>query len=122
MIRSVIILVILSLISVSKLSAQNPGDIIWENKYGGIEYDEANAVVKSFEGDFIVAGYTQSYGLGRWGNAYFIRVDENGDSVWTRNFGWDGIDVFASLTITSDSMFAGAGLTDTPENFEDIYL
>jgi hypothetical protein len=102
--------------------AQEPGNILWQNNYGGVEYDEANAVVKTETGDYIIAGYTQSYGLGRWGNAYFIKVDVNGDSVWTRNYGWDGIDVFASLTQSSDGMFVGAGLTDTPENFENIYL
>ena len=121
MIRT-IILVILGFISVTELSAQNPGDIIWESRFGGVEYDEANAVVRSFAGDYIIAGYTQSYGLGRWGNAYFVRVNENGDSVWTRHYGWDGIDVFASLTITSDSMFAATGFTDTPDSFENIYL
>ncbi len=115
-------IVLLLFMMLNILNAQVPGDVIWQKFYGGNEYDEANAVIKTETGSYIVAGYTQSYGLGRWGNAYFIKVDENGDSVWTRNYGWDGNDVFASLAQSSDSMFVGAGLTDTPENFENIYL
>jgi hypothetical protein len=48
------------------LFAQNPGDIIWNKMFGGTEYDEANSVVYTETEEFIVAGYTQSYGLGRW--------------------------------------------------------
>jgi len=104
------------------LFAQNPGDIIWNKMFGGEEYDEANSVVYTETGEFIVAGYTQSYGLGRWGNAFMFKADSNGDSVWTRNFGWDGNDVFADLVESSDGKFVATGLTDTENNFENIYL
>jgi len=110
------------LISAINIFAQNPGDIVWNKLFGGEDYDEANAVVKTETGEFIVAGYTQSYGLGRWGNAYLFMADSDGDSVWTRNFGWDGIDVFADLIMSSDGKFVATGLTDTPNDFENIYL
>jgi hypothetical protein len=104
------------------LFAQNPGDIIWNKLFGGEAYDESNAVVYTETDEFIVAGYTQSYGLGRWGNAFMFKADANGDSVWTRNFGWDGNDVFADLVESSDGKFVATGLTDTENNFENIYL
>ncbi|GMU99110.1 MAG: hypothetical protein AMXMBFR51_18460 [Ignavibacteriota bacterium] len=104
------------------LFAQNPGDIVWNKLFGGTEYDEANSVVYTNTEEFIAAGYTQSYGLGRWGNAYLFKADSSGDSVWTRNFGWDGNDVFADLVESSDGKFVATGLTDTPNDFENIYL
>jgi Secretion system C-terminal sorting domain len=115
-----VILLFISGLTVSE--AQNQGDVAWNKTFGGEDYDEANSVVLTNSGDVIAAGYTQSYGLGRWGNAFIFKADSNGDSVWTRNFGWDGIDVFADLVKSSDGMFVATGLTDTPNDFENIYL
>jgi len=105
-----------------QISAQNAGDIVWNKMFGGEAYDEANSVVQTNTNGFIAAGYTQSYGLGRWGNAFLFKADSNGDSVWTRNYGWDGNDVFADLVKSTDGMFVATGLTDTPNDFENIYL
>ena len=116
------ILIPVLLLTGINLFAQNPGDIVWNKMFGGDAYDEANSVVYTETGELIVAGYTQSYGLGRWGNAYMFKADSDGDSVWTRNFGWEGNDVFADLVKSSDGKFVATGLTDTPNNFENIYL
>lgn len=99
-----------------------PQTILWNHTYGGDSYDEADAVRQTYDGGFIAAGYTQSFGLGRFGNGYIIRTDENGDTLWTRMFGSDGIDVFADLIVTPDSGCIAIGLTDTPANFENIYV
>lgn len=113
---------LLLLLTGINLFAQNPGDVVWNKMFGGTEYDEANSVVYTVTDEFIAAGYTQSYGLGRWGNAYMFKADSSGDSIWTRNFGWDGNDVFADLVESSDGKFVATGLTDTEFNFENIYL
>ena len=116
------ILIPVLLLTGINLVAQNPGDIVWNKMFGGDAYDEANSVVYTETGELIVAGYTQSYGLGRWGNAYLFKADSDGDSVWTGHFGWDGNDVFADLVESSDGKFVATGLTDTEFNFENIYL
>ncbi|HSD64575.1 MAG TPA: T9SS type A sorting domain-containing protein, partial [Ignavibacteriaceae bacterium] len=46
----------------------------------------------------------------------------NGDTLWTRLFGSDGMDVFADLIVTPDSGSIAIGLTDTPADFENIYV
>ncbi len=99
-----------------------PQSILWNHTYGGDAYDEANAVQMTTDGGFIAAGYTQSFGLGRFGNAYMIKTNADGDTIWTRMFGSDGIDVFADLIATPDSGYIAVGLTDTPNDFENIYV
>jgi hypothetical protein len=102
--------------------SQHTGDVIFEKSYGGTAYDEIMSVTENPLGGFIAAGFTQSYGLGRWGDAFFVKTNSNGDSVWTFHLGGDGMDVFADLITTQDSMFVATGLTDTPNDFENIYL
>lgn len=104
------------------VSSAFPQTILWNHTYGGDAYDEANAVQMTTEGGFIAAGYTQSFGLGRFGNAYMIKTNADGDTIWTRMFGSDGIDVFADLIATPDSGYIAVGLTDTPNDFENIYV
>lgn len=99
-----------------------PQSILWNHTYGGDAYDEANTVQLTEAGGFITAGYTQSFGLGRFGDGYLIKVDANGDTLWTRLFGSDGMDVFADLCVTADSGYLVVGLTDTPNDFENIYV
>ncbi|HSD63094.1 MAG TPA: hypothetical protein VLB50_04820, partial [Ignavibacteriaceae bacterium] len=49
-----------------------PQTILWNHTYGGDGYDEVMAVKQTYDGGFIAAGYTQSFGLGRFGNGYII--------------------------------------------------
>jgi len=99
-----------------------PQTILWNQTYGGDQYDEADAVQMTTDGGFITAGYTQSFGLGRFGNGYIIKTNADGDTLWTRMFGSDGMDVFADLIATPDSGYIAVGLTDTPNDFENIYV
>lgn len=102
--------------------AQNSGDWLWHKIYGGTEYDEANALVKTSGGYFVLAGYTQSFGLGRFGDAYLVKVDSLGDTLWTRRYGDEGIDVFADMLLDDDGSTISIGLTDTPESWENIFM
>ncbi len=104
------------------VSAAFPQSILWNHTYGGDAYDEANSVQMTNDSGFIAVGYTQSFGLGRFGNAYMIKTNAGGDTLWTKMFGGDGIDVFADLIATPDSGYIAVGLTDTPNNFENIYV
>lgn len=121
--KTQLFIVLFFIVSFFHLSfSQQAGDIIFEKSYGGISYDEIMAVTENPFGGFIGAGFTRSYGLGRWGNAFFVKTDSDGDSVWTMHLGGDGMDVFADIITTPDSMFVATGLTDTPNDFENIYL
>lgn len=120
--KLIYVLLLIFSLSYSFIFSQQAGKIVWDKTYGEEDYDEIMGVTVNPNGGFIAAGYTQSYGLGRWGNAFWVKVNSDGDSVWTHHMGGDGVDVFADLITTPDSMFVACGLTDTENNFENIYL
>jgi hypothetical protein len=113
---------VLLLVVSSHLRAQSPGDILWSRIYGGDRYDEANAVQPTPEGGYIMVGYTQSFGLGRWGNGFVMKVDKGGDTLWTKQFGGPGSDVLVSVQVLSDSGYIMTGLSDSEANFEQLWL
>jgi hypothetical protein len=63
-----------------------PPDILWSQRYGGSKKEQAYSVCQSAEGGFLIAGYTGSYGAGRW-DIYLVKTDSEGDTVWQRTYG-----------------------------------
>ena|GEM_PF-429458 len=95
------------------------GDMIWEKAYGGSETDRGYSVAQSPDGGFLVAGYTRSSGAGE-GDAYLLKTNSLGDSLWARTYGGPMGDDAVSHQSTSDGGFImtggtrsfGAGLAD----------
>jgi hypothetical protein len=88
------------------------GDTVWTRTYGGSGYDEARSISKSFDEGYIVAGQTRSYGAGS-DDIYLIKLDANGDSLWTRTFGGNDRDWAESVVSTSDGGCATVGGTQS---------
>ena len=91
-----------------KLSSD--GQILWERVYGGESYDEARSIKALPDGGYIVAGRTKSFGAGYY-DVYVLRLDENGDTLWTRTFGGDNNDEAYCVEPTDDGGYVVAGKT-----------
>jgi hypothetical protein len=85
-----------------------PPDTLWTRVYGGLHEDEGFEVRQTFDGGFIAAGFTTSFGS-NWYDVYIIRIDQNGDSLWTRYYGGAGDDFGWAALQCSDSCFFVAG-------------
>lgn len=67
------------------------------------------------DGGYVVAGQTRSWGAGDW-DAYVLRLDAVGDSVWTRVFGGPGVDRALNIAVTPAGSIAVTGFTTaTPD-------
>ena len=63
------------------------GGLLWANPYGGTDWDEARGISQTFpDSGYIIAGTTSSSGAGA-DDIYLIRLDTDGDSLWTRTYG-----------------------------------
>lgn len=88
------------------------GDTVWTRTYGGIKGEEAKSVVHSNDGCYIITGYTSSVGLG-CDDVYLLKVNANGDTLWTKTYGWTEQDVGCSVQQTSDGGYIIAGYTNS---------
>ncbi|MEO0127635.1 MAG: hypothetical protein ABIL44_07795 [candidate division WOR-3 bacterium] len=90
------------------------GNLLWQNTYGGSNY-EYGYDVEVLANGYIIVGQTNSFD-GHWDqDVYLIRTDSLGDTVWTKTFDNNmDDDVGYSIAITSDNGFVIAGYT-TPE-------
>ena len=68
------------------------GDSLWTRKYGGDNEEEGYSVQQTTDGGYIITGYTLSFGNGQE-DVYLIKTDNNGDTLWTKTFGGETIDI-----------------------------
>ena len=88
--------------------ADSLGDSVWTNTYGGASNDQGYDLRQTPDGGFMIAAMTESYGAGSW-DAYIIRTDANGDTVWTRTFGTSGYEEAFGIAPTHDGHYLVAG-------------
>ena len=87
------------------------GNILWAKTYGGGNNDFAQSLVKSSNGGYAIAGYTQSYGAGL-ADAYVVRIDSSGDTLWTKVVGGTEVERALSICEMNDGSFVIVGKSD----------
>ena len=89
----------------------NNGGIIWKKNFGGTGADSFNAATAVSDG-VIAVGYSASLNSGDWAgvatkggqDAIIVKYDNNGNVVWKKNFGGNGIDTYNSVTVVPDGI------------------
>jgi len=90
------------------------GDLVWEKSYGGTQIDEARAIVKSEDGNYIIAGDTRSNDgdvLSNKGAAdlWLIKISPNGDLIWEKTIGGSSFDVARAIVKSQNNGFIISG-------------
>jgi hypothetical protein len=118
---SILLTVFLGLLLLSTAIA-DPGDTLWTRTYGGSSEDYGWDVQQTTDGGFIVAGRTRSFGAGA-GDLWLLKLDADGDTLWTRTSGGGAPDYGFSVGQTSDSGYIVAGYTlSFGAGGSDVYL
>jgi len=86
------------------------GNKEWDKTFGGSYLDIAYSVQQTFDGGYIVAGNTKSFGAG-WEDFWLVKTDQNGNKEWDKTFGGSFYDPVASVQQTSDGGYIVAGGT-----------
>lgn len=110
--------IITGFLTVSTAAAQEPGDILWTGLYGGSETEKAYCVQQTDDGSYIIAGYTNSFGTGNR-DYYLIKIDTDGDTLWTRTYGGPDDEWGRSVQQTEDGGFIIGGYVGN--NLEENY-
>jgi len=98
------------------------GDTRWTRTYGGDSSECGWAVQQTEDGGYVVAGNTNSLGNGE-SDAYLLRVDADGDTLWTRTFGGAGFEGAYSVQPIAGGGYILAGETESfGAGSRDVYL
>jgi hypothetical protein len=103
---------------VVKLNSSD-GSIIWQRTLGGSGFDEANSIIESSDGSYVVAGLTASNdgdvsGNHGWGDFWVVKLrPSDGSIIWQRTLGGSSYDEAYSIIESSDGSYVVAGFTDS---------
>lgn len=98
------------------------GDTLLTKTYGGEDWDFAYAMALLPDSGYIIAGETYSYGDGN-NDAYLIRTNKSGDTLWTKTFGGTEDDYFKDVIVTQNGEIVAVGTTNSlGAGNEDVYV
>ena len=84
------------------------GNVIWQKTYGGSEDDSAYSLIEGVDGNFVVAGSTESFGAGKL-DAWIFELDGLGNIIWQKTYGGAEEDEATSIQRSGDKyLIAGA--------------
>lgn len=100
----------------------NTGDIIWSKEIGGLGQERATGVIQVSSGDFVVCGRTNYNSHGLF-DVLLVKINANGDTLWTKVIGGIEDEEANSIQNTSDGGFIIAGYTESyPVGTKNCYL
>jgi len=90
------------------------GDLVWEKSFGGSQIDEARAIVKTNDGNYIIAGDTRSGDNDVSQNKgaadlWLIKISPTGNLIWEKNIGGSSFDVARAVKKSQSSGFLLSG-------------
>ncbi|TGV01969.1 hypothetical protein [Flavivirga rizhaonensis] len=96
------------------IKISDTGNLIWEKSFGGSQTDEARAIVKSSDGNYIIVGDTRSEDFDISSNKgaadlWVIKISTTGNLIWEKTFGGSNFDVGRSISKTQDNGFIISG-------------
>jgi hypothetical protein len=104
------------------VKASAEGDSLWSRTYGGSSWDDCRCIQKTQDGGYVLAGCSYSFGAGDY-DFWLVKVDANGDSIWSRTFGGPGAERAYSVRQTSDGGYIlGGGTESFGAGQEDVWL
>ncbi len=94
----------------------NAGSIQWQRCLGGTSEEQANSIIQTLDGGYVVAGQTSSTNgdvSGNNGSSDFwvVKLDSNGYIEWQKCFGGSDSDVASSIDQTTDEGYVVTGTT-----------
>jgi hypothetical protein len=101
------------------LKLNSNADTVWTKTIGAYgKYDGGMSIFQSNNGGYYLTAYSQTYtppGMG-YDNVWLLRLNDNGDTLWTRWWGGPLNDDPASIIPTSDGGIIIAGWRDANSN------
>ena len=99
------------------------GNIVWSKTYEGSNDESASNLVKTSDGGYLLVGVVDNLVPVVSKDIYILKVDQNGNELWSKNYGGNGGDSAKEVINTSDGGFAIIGNTDSKgAGDQDIWL
>jgi hypothetical protein len=93
------------------IKTDKDGNLLWEKTMGGAGKDIAHALIATKDGNFAFCGENASKNPENKGDAWLVKFDGNGDTLWERDYGGIELDKALKINQLEDNSFLLTGAT-----------
>jgi hypothetical protein len=97
------------------------GNVVWEKTYGGSQDEGILSCKQTHDGGYILCGNTRSWAQGLT-DAYMLKVNSSGDSLWSKHYGGQTGDGFHSGIPVHQGGFAFSGFSSVYMQGDQFYF
>lgn len=101
------------------------GNLLLQKTYGGVENEELTSIIKTNDNFLATVGYTESNGEIN-GDGYFLKIDLNGDTLFSKTFGGPykdyACDLVQKSVIENNSYYIGGAKTYSANTNTQSYM
>ncbi len=116
----VLCFVTVALLSAATQQMQAQG---WEVIFGGSKEDQGKALVATRDGGFLVAGYSESFGLDNDMDVYLIRTDVDGRVIWSNVYDEAFIEhAYDAIQVEDGGFLIVGDIVNAPGQQPNVYL
>ena len=87
------------------------GIVLWEKQYGGNRTEFGTCFIKASDGNYVIAGRTNSFSASTKHDAFIAKVDPSGTLLWAKSYGTDSTEYAFAIVEAPDSGYVIAGVT-----------
>ena len=98
------------------------GDSLWTKTYGGVRVDDCHSVRQTSDSGYIMVGYSGSFLDTLFNDIYLVKINSNGDTLWTKDIGGLGDDAGYSIKETTGNGYIICGATGSATINYNLYL
>jgi hypothetical protein len=99
------------------------GNILWQKTFGDINNDCAKRIILSADGNgYILTGGTNGANIQLGNMIYVVKMSSDGDSVWTRTYDGNAIEIGASVCNDFNNHMMVLGSSDLSSTIDDLFL
>jgi hypothetical protein len=103
------------------IKVDSSGNELWSQLYGGNNNEVGVSVIETNEGDYVIAGSSDSLLNGR--QMYLLKIDSQGSKIWSHKYGGVNLEEGYSVLLTLDNGFVICGSTRSfGSGSSDVYL
>lgn len=71
---------------IALLKTNSNGDVLWLKSFGGDNDDYGTAIIKTKDGNYLLACNSMSFSADYFNDIYLIKIDADGNVLWTKNY------------------------------------
>ncbi len=98
------------------------GDTVFTKTYGGIEDDYGYQIISSTNGHLVVSCATNSFGAQSFTDIYLLKLNQEGDTIWTKRYADEDQERPYSLLEALDGGFLVTGTNEDSSSDRGLYL